>query len=240
MTEFEHERLDVTPIPMKGRCATACLAVALAATCAPKELASETPRAVSAPPRALGDAALDAAAHAPRSSPDGSHYSIRDLRDLIGRRLSELDSSICGEASGFRLTRGLMIDGRALAVRSCSRFRGPHDAIDADAATSSKLTIISDGGRIVFAVASKEYSLAPARRVSDALMNELLVDGCEQVHSTELAAGFSRCSGAGSWAALSRVELVIDGGSLQAVVLEVATDRSLAGQIAAAHAELAP
>jgi hypothetical protein len=214
--------------------AAASLAVALATACGPNEPAPESPRSASVP--SAGPQAKQTPS-APASSPGGSEHRIQDL---IGRKLDQIDRATCADPRGFQLERGLMLDGRALAVRSCERFRGPHDLLDAGAAGSSKLTIISDGGRIVFAVASKEYDLERARRVSDALMNALLVDGCEQVHSTELAVGFSRCPGRASWAAISRVELVIEGGSRHAVVLEIASDRGLAGRIAAAYAEPAP
>jgi hypothetical protein len=223
---------------IRGRPAEAFAALLLAA-CAPTELPPERPQAETAAERAphRERAPPQGPIHAAQSSPHGSHYR---LQDLIGRKLGELDRATCANAAGWRLVRGLMVEERPLAVRSCARFRGPHDVLEKGGEAGSKLTLISDGGRIVFAVATQEYDLDQARRVADALMSGLVRGGCEQVHSTELAAGFSRCPGAATWAAVSRVELRGDGGSLHAVVLEVAVDRTTAGRIASAYAGLGP
>ncbi len=198
----------------------------LVAACGSKEPPSQSPRAATAP---SVEQAKDAGATTPRRT------SFR-VQDLIGEKLSALDRAPCVDASGWQLARGIYVDQRALAVRTCARFRGPHDELEKGTEAASTLSVISDGGRIVFAVASKEYDLEQAKRIADALQDGLLLEGCQQVHSAVASAGFDACPGAAKWAATTRVGVRKEGGMVHAVVLEVATDRAIAGRIAAAYA----
>jgi hypothetical protein len=161
------------------------------------------------------------------------------LDALIGRKIDQLHPSTCAAAAGFELASGLIVDGRALAVRRCARFRGPHAALTTESPGDALLTVLSDGGLIVFAVATREYELDPAKRVAERLLETLTLAGCQQVQSNEQSVGFVDCPKGPGWAAVSRVALPADAGAGHAVVFEVGRTRSTAESIAAAFASAA-
>ena len=114
-----------------------------------------------------------------------------------------------------------------MAIRRCERFS------DRDPAT---VTLISDAGRVVFAVSSREYALDHALAAFEERLRALSVSGCEQFASATHSVGFVRCGNGVGWAAVSRMALPADAGDVHAVVFEVAERREIARDIAAAFA----
>lgn len=214
---------------MTARSAAVALAIAgAAAGCATREA-----RPPKQAPRASPPAATPAPAPPPAHAPERDGWYA--LEDLLGKKLDELDAGTCADAKGFELASGLWVDERALAVRRCARFSGPH-AVLADDPGPALLTVISDGGRIVFAVATREYELASAKRAADELLEKLVVAGCVQARSDAVSVGLLACPGGPGWAAVSTIALPEARGGKHAVVFEVATDEALAQSIARALA----
>lgn len=210
----------------------ALLACPLLLGCGASDVAPVPPPAPPRPPPAASPARTapepEPPAHGPTRSENGDYFAIGDL---LGRKLDRLAGDTCAHAEGFRLERGIAVDQRPLAVRRCERFRGPQDALDdGGVEAGSTLTVISDGGRIVFAVSSKEYTLEASQRVFEALLRAASLAGCQQVESTQHSTGFVRCGNGVGWSAVSRVPI----GDRHAVVYEVALERSVATKIAEA------
>jgi hypothetical protein len=216
---------------MTLRTAGALALASVAIGCATNEGASAPPAAPAAP---LPASAATETPSAPKHGPDPSGGWFR-LEDLIGRKLDELDAATCADPKGFELASGLWVEERALAVRRCAKFLGPH-AVVREAPGPALLTMISDGGRIVFAVATREYELEPSKRVAEELVKTLTLAGCQQAHSNEQSVGFIACPGGPGWAAVSWLALPEERGGGHAVVFEVAASRDVAESIARALA----
>jgi hypothetical protein len=214
---------------MKRRVAAVALAIASAAVGCTTSEARPTKTPPPEPPPAAPEPPPVAPAHGPEP---GGWYA---LEALLGKKLDALDAGTCADANGFELASGLWVDERALAVRRCSRFSGPHAALAEDPGPAL-LTVISDGGRIVFAVATREYELASAKRAAEEILKKLLLAGCVQARSDETSIGLVRCPAGTGWAAVSTIALPEARGGKYAVVFEVATDEALAQSIARALA----
>lgn len=188
----------------------------------------------SAPPPASvrAPSETELAPHAPERAPSGEHF---ELADLVGRDVDRLHPATCADAAGWQLEAGLSVGDRALAVRRCDAFRGPHAAVESGQV--ARLNLISDGGQVVFAVATAEYELEGAQRVAEHLLRTLALAGCSQVYADDRNVGFTGCPGRAQWAAVTRLSVPGDAGTRHAVVLEVARDREIAAAIAAAYAE---